>query len=92
MFPLLREYAENPSSSKLKKIVDLNCELRKEHDGAGDVIKELRKVTNQYSVPAGGCSTYIMTYSKLEDMESNLFQHIHLENNILFPRLEGPVN
>ena len=92
VFPLLKDYAENPSSAKLNKIVDLNSELRKEHEGAGDVVKELRKVTDQYSVPADGCPTYIMTYSKLEDMESNLFQHIHLENNILFPRLEGSVN
>ena len=92
VFPLLKDYVENPTSSKLNKIVELNSELRKEHDGAGDVVKELRKVTDQYSVPSDGCPTYIMTYSKLEDMESNLFQHIHLENNILFPRLEGPVN
>jgi regulator of cell morphogenesis and NO signaling len=92
VFPLLKDYAENPSSSKLTKIVDLNGELRKEHDGAGDVVKELRKVTDHYSVPSDGCPTYIMTYSKLEDMESNLFQHIHLENNILFPRLEGPLS
>ena len=92
MFPLLKEYVENPTSSKLNKIVELNSELRKEHDGAGDVVKELRKVTDQYNVPAGGCSTYVMTYSKLEDMESNLFQHIHLQNNILFPRLEEPMN
>ncbi len=92
VFPLLKDYAENPSSSKLNKIVDLNGELRKEHDGAGDVVKELRKVTDHYSVPSDGCPTYIMTYSKLEDMESNLFQHIHLENNILFPRLEAPLN
>jgi regulator of cell morphogenesis and NO signaling len=92
VFPLLKDYAENPSSSKLTKIVDLNGELRKEHDGAGDVVKELRKVTDHYSVPSDGCPTYIMTYTKLEDMESNLFQHIHLENNILFPRLEGPLS
>ena len=92
VFPLIRDYVENSASSQLEKIVDMNRELMKEHDGAGDVIKELRKVTDQYSVPSDGCPTYIMTYSKLEDMESNLFQHIHLENNILFPRLEGPVN
>jgi len=76
VFPLIRGYAENPASSQL------------ESDGAGDVLKELRKVTDQYSVPADGCATYEMTYRKLEEMESNLFQHIHLENNILFPRFE----
>jgi regulator of cell morphogenesis and NO signaling len=88
VFPLIRGYAENPASSQLERLVELNGELMKEHDGAGDVLKELRKVTDQYSVPADGCATYEMTYRKLEEMESNLFQHIHLENNILFPRFE----
>ena len=88
VFPLIMGYAENPTSSQSEKIVELNGELMKEHDGAGDVLKELRKVTDQYSVPEDGCATYEMTYRKLEDLESNLFQHIHLENNILFPRFE----
>ena len=89
VFPQIRDYLENPDSSQLIRIVELNNELMKEHDGAGDVLKELRKVTDQYSVPEDGCPTYMKTYRKLEDLESNLFQHIHLENNILFPRLEG---
>ncbi len=92
VFPLIRGYAENPTSSQLERIVELNGELMKEHDGAGDVLKELRKVTDQYNVPADGCSTYEMTYRKLKDLESNLFQHIHLENNILFPRFEAQAN
>lgn len=88
VFPLIRGYAENPTSSQLKRIVEVDGELMKEHDGVGDVLKELRKVTDQYSVPEDGCATYEMTYRKLEEMESNLFQHIHLENNVLFPRFE----
>ena len=88
VFPLIRGYAENPTSSQLKRIIEVDSELMKEHDGVGDVLKELRKVTDQYSVPEDGCATYEMTYLKLKDMESNLFQHIHLENNILFPLFE----
>jgi regulator of cell morphogenesis and NO signaling len=85
VFPLIKDYAVNPNSSQLKKIVDLNSELMKEHDGVGDVLKELRRITDQFRVPEDGCPTYMKTYRKLEDLESNLFQHIHLENNILFP-------
>jgi regulator of cell morphogenesis and NO signaling len=92
VFPLIRDNVENTTSSQLKRIVDMNFELMKEHDGAGNVLKELRKVTNQYNVPEDGCSTYMKTYDKLVDLESNLFQHIHLENNILFPRLEELMN
>ena len=88
VFPLIMGYAENPTSSQLERIVELNVELMKEHDGAGDVLKELRKVTDQYSIPEDGCTTYERTYRKLEDLESDLFQHIHLENNILFPCFE----
>jgi regulator of cell morphogenesis and NO signaling len=89
VFPLIKDYVANTASTQLQKIVDLNHELMQEHDGAGDVLKELRKVTDHYRVPKDGCSTYMKTYSKLEALESNLFQHIHLENNILFPSLEG---
>jgi len=89
VFPLLREYAENPGQAQLEKIVDLNNGLIEVHEGAGVILKELRKVTDQYTVPADGCPTYEMTFSKLEGLESNLFQHIHLENNLLFPRFEG---
>jgi regulator of cell morphogenesis and NO signaling len=89
VFPLIRDYVENSVSSQLIRIVELNNELMKEHDGAGDVLKELRTITSQYTVPEDGCSTYVKTFEKLEDLESNLFQHIHLENNVLFPHFEG---
>ena len=92
VFPLIREYTENPSSSQLKRIVEMNGELMNVHDGAGEILKGLSKITDQYSVPADVCSTYEMTYRKLEDLESDLFQHIHLENNILFPHFEGQAN
>jgi len=86
VFPLLKEYADNPDPGQLEKIVDLNGGLIEVHEGAGDILKQLRKVTDQYTVPAGACRTYIMTFSKLEALESDLFQHIHLENNLIFPR------
>ena len=44
-------------------------------------------MTNDFKAPADGCNTYKLTYAKLEEMESDIFQHIHLESNILFPRL-----
>ena len=61
--------------------------MQDEHTGAGNILKELRTITNDYDVPADGCNTYRITYAKLQEMESDLFQHIHLENNILFLRL-----
>ena len=66
--------------------------LEQEHEAAGSILKELRKVTNDYTLPEGACTTYTLTYLKLDELETDLFQHIHLENNILFPRLEAEAN
>jgi regulator of cell morphogenesis and NO signaling len=57
-----------------------------EHDTAGQMLRELRIVTSGYSVPADGCISYRTLYEALAGFEKDLHQHIHLENNILFPR------
>ncbi len=83
LFPLIKEYDKNQSN----KIFEVMEETEDEHETAGNVLKELRKITNDYQVPKDGCTTYFITYKKLQELESDLFQHIHLENNILFKRL-----
>jgi len=88
LFPLIKKYEENPSAEQLDKAFSVINELEEEHEDAGDVLKELRIVSKDYVVPDDGCNTYQLTYQLLEGLESDLFQHIHLENNILFPRLE----
>ncbi|MBC8062396.1 MAG: iron-sulfur cluster repair di-iron protein [Clostridiaceae bacterium] len=87
VFPLIKKYEENGSKETLKMALDKIKELEAEHEGAGDILKELRKITSEYSVPEDGCNTYRYTYSKLIELEGDLFKHIHIENNILFPRL-----
>lgn len=65
-----------------------------EHDIAGDLLRELRLVSSDYKVPADSCFSYRTLYQALEAFEKDLHQHIHLENNILFPRateMEGGV-
>jgi regulator of cell morphogenesis and NO signaling len=57
-----------------------------EHDNAGQVLQKMRRVSSGYSVPADGCASYKALYQALEAFERDLHQHIHLENNILFPR------
>ncbi|MGH9881034.1 MAG: iron-sulfur cluster repair di-iron protein, partial [Pyrinomonadaceae bacterium] len=57
-----------------------------EHDAVGEILRELRTTTSDYSTPADGCITYRTLYEALEGFEKDLHQHIHLENNILFPR------
>ena len=57
-----------------------------EHDTVGDLLRELRALSSDYAVPADGCISYQTLYQALEVFEKDLHQHIHLENNILFPR------
>jgi len=63
-----------------------------EHETVGDLLRELRALSSNYTVPPDGCISYQTLYQALEAFEKDLHQHIHLENNILFPRaieLEG---
>lgn len=57
-----------------------------EHDTAGDVLRQLRKLTTDYKVPADACVSFKTLYEALEAFEQDLHQHIHLENNLLFPK------
>ena len=57
-----------------------------EHDAAGYILRRMREASSDYTVPADGCISYKTLYSALTELEVDLHQHIHLENNILFPR------
>jgi regulator of cell morphogenesis and NO signaling len=57
-----------------------------EHESSGQALCKMREVTNGYVPPPDGCVTYETLYRALEAFEKDLHNHIHLENNILFPR------
>jgi regulator of cell morphogenesis and NO signaling len=57
-----------------------------EHDTVGDLLRDLRIVTNDYKMPADACMSYQALFQALEGLEKDLHQHIHLENNLLFPK------
>lgn len=84
LFLAIKEYEIERNSYNKENILYLLNELEKEHTGAGDIIKELREVTEHYIVPKDACKTFELTYRKLRELEQDTFQHIHLENNILF--------
>ncbi len=88
LFPLFKQYEEAASETILLNINTVMSETEDEHEGAGEILKELRKITSDYSVPADGCRTFELMYTLLQELEGDLFQHIHLENNILFKRFE----
>jgi len=57
-----------------------------EHDAAHALIAEIHQLSNHYATPVGACPTYHALYDGLKEFEQDLHQHIHLENDILFPR------
>lgn len=60
--------------------------MEQEHDHAGETMSEIRKLTNNYIPPADACTTFRLSYASLEAFERDLHQHVHLENNMLFPK------
>jgi regulator of cell morphogenesis and NO signaling len=60
--------------------------MEMEHDSAGAALKEMRALSTDYTAPQDACFSYKTLYSALQEFEADLHQHIHLENNILFPR------
>jgi len=57
-----------------------------EHDEAGKLLRSLRQRSHDYQAPEGACVSYKTLFSALDEFEKDLHQHIHLENNVLFPR------
>ena len=60
--------------------------MLREHDMAGELLVALRKVTNEYALPEDACLSFRALYEQLVQLEEDLHKHIHLENNVLFPR------
>jgi regulator of cell morphogenesis and NO signaling len=59
--------------------------MEHEHEEAGKLMEKLRKITNDYTPEETACTTHGVTLTELKEFEENLHQHVHLENNILFP-------
>lgn len=60
--------------------------LMHDHDNEGDRLHRMEALTNNYTVPEDGCNTYELTFSLLKEFDADMHKHIHLENNILFPK------
>lgn len=60
--------------------------MMQEHDNEGERFRQIAELTDNYTPPTDGCNTYQVTFAMLEEFEKDLHLHIHLENNILFPK------
>lgn len=91
LFPAIKKLANtsgNKSDGKghFTNIANPIHQMESEHELEGFKIKRLRAITNNFTPPADACNSYKHTYALLKEFETDLYQHIHLENNILFPK------
>lgn len=63
--------------------------MEAEHERAGDILYAIRSLTNEYTPPATACTTHRICLEELKAFEADLHQHVHLENNILFPMAQS---
>jgi regulator of cell morphogenesis and NO signaling len=88
LFPYIRELASaaRPSPSPFGTVENPIRMMEREHDNAGTLMHDIRRLTNNYTPPPDGCTTYRVCLSELAEFERDLHRHVHLENNLLFPR------
>jgi regulator of cell morphogenesis and NO signaling len=74
-----------PSDACFGAVANPIAMMTREHDAAGALLAEIRSLSDNFTTPADACPTYHAYYDGLQEFEQDLHQHIHLENNILFP-------
>lgn len=92
LFPYIKKLVNDESAGKCS---DPSCfgtiaspisVMEQEHENAGVILKELFRLSDGYTPPEDACNTFRVLFGKMKEFEDNLHRHIHLENNILFPK------
>jgi regulator of cell morphogenesis and NO signaling len=87
LFPLVRQLeATGPETSHAAAIANSIRQMEAEHDSAGTALARLRELTNGFVPPVDACNTHCALLAGLARLEADLHQHVHKENNVLFPR------
>jgi len=81
-----RQRGATPESADTDAIRASLAKLDREHQQIGDAVHAIRHLTNEYTLPADACTTYTVAFRMLKEFEDDLHTHVHLENNILFPK------
>jgi len=92
LFPLIKELVNTQKNKN--KINFSHCGtiqnpinvMEMEHEAVGNSFREIRKISNNLTAPKDACNTYKTSFALLDEFENDLHRHIHLENNILFPK------
>ncbi|MBL6447725.1 iron-sulfur cluster repair di-iron protein [Fulvivirga sp. 29W222] len=86
LFPYILKLIKTNVKAGLSAVQYPIEEMMDEHDTAGEIMKTISELSMGYTPPASACATYRVLYQKLREFENDLHRHIHLENNILFPK------
>jgi regulator of cell morphogenesis and NO signaling len=88
VFPAIRQLAaaNGSQTAAAASLKDAFAKLESEHDGAGAALARLKDLTDNYTPPEWACNTFRALYDGLGKLEKNTHQHVHKENNVLFPR------
>ena len=81
-----RRAGATPEAFDLETISSSLVKLDHEHEEIGDAVHTIRRLAMGYAIPDDVCNTFAVTYQKLKEFEDDLHKHVHLENNILFPK------
>jgi regulator of cell morphogenesis and NO signaling len=86
LFPAIKDVLKTSSSESKKIVISEITRMKGEHEFAGGAMDKINVLSDNYGVPADGCNTYQVAYKLLEQFEDDLHIHVHLENNILYPK------
>ena len=86
LFPAIKDFIGSGSSGSKSIISSEIARMKNEHEFAGGAMDKINELTNHYQLPADACNSYRLTFNLLEKFEDDLHIHVHLENNILYPK------
>lgn len=92
VFPFIKKIVavkksnDKQAAAQLGSVQNPVKEMEAEHEQAGKILENIRSMSNNYELPKDACASYGLLFKMLQDFEDDLFTHIHLENNILFPK------
>ncbi|MGX0563416.1 regulator of cell morphogenesis and NO signaling [Staphylococcus schleiferi] len=84
-FPKLVAAYQGEQIEDLEATID---SLISEHLNAGQLLQEIRQLTDDFETPNTACGTWRLVYQRIEDLEKETHAHVHLENHVLFPKVE----
>ncbi|MFC0263162.1 iron-sulfur cluster repair di-iron protein [Fontibacter flavus] len=92
LFPFIKKMVvakiagDQPNQPHFGTVENPVAMMKEEHNQEGERFRKIAELSNNYTVPADACNTYMVTFGMLKEFEEDLHMHIHLENNILFPQ------